>query len=404
MTALGDTPEHWPPPALPAVWFVYRMNPAISFWDTESVTNTIAHFPFTVAFAFTQDETNWMADVLLPECTDLESTQLIRIGGTKFEEQFWEEQGFALRQEAVAPAGETRDFTWIAGELAKRTGLLESYNAAINRGSTGVKLTGEGYDHSLDLDREHGVEEIWDAVCRAASAELTEGRDHDGLDWYREHGYRTVPFPRLHWYLYPRLVDQGLRFEIPYQERLLRVGRQLANRLHEKGIDWWDKQLAEYEGLPHWKDYPAIWEDALADNFNVDMNGYPFWLLTSRSMQYSWGANAASQIMKELAENIGTHGGVVINNRKAAELGIEEGQLVEVASPLSSTRGRAILRAGIRPDTLLMVGQFDHWATPFAKDLEQPSMNKLVPMLFDLTDATGSAADLVRVSIQAVSS
>ena len=27
-----------------------------------------------------------------------------------------------------------------------------------------------------------------------------------------------------------------------------------------------------------------------------------------------------------------------------------------------------MLCEGIRPDTLLMIGQFDHWATPFAKD------------------------------------
>jgi phenylacetyl-CoA:acceptor oxidoreductase len=46
-----------------------------------------------------------------------------------------------------------------------------------------------------------------------------------------------------------------------------------------------------------------------------------------------------------------------------------------------------------------MIGQFDHWATPFAKDLDLPSMNALVPMLLDLTDSTGSGADLVRVRI-----
>ncbi len=58
-----------------------------------------------------------------------------------------------------------------------------------------------------------------------------------------------------------------------------------------------------------------------------------------------------------------------------------------------------MLRQGIRPDTLLMLGQFDHWATPFARDLGVPSMNTLVPMSLDLTDATGSGADLVRVSL-----
>ena len=59
-----------------------------------------------------------------------------------------------------------------------------------------------------------------------------------------------------------------------------------------------------------------------------------------------------------------------------------------------------MLRQGIRPDTLLMIGQFDHWATPLAKDFKVPSMNALMPMLLELTDATGSSADLVKVSVR----
>ena len=67
-----------------------------------------------------------------------------------------------------------------------------------------------------------------------------------------------------------------------------------------------------------------------------------------------------------------------------------------------ATRGHVVLRQGIRPDTLLLVGQFDHWITPYAKDFDVPSMNALVPMLMDLTDATGSAADIVPVSIKRI--
>jgi phenylacetyl-CoA:acceptor oxidoreductase len=63
-----------------------------------------------------------------------------------------------------------------------------------------------------------------------------------------------------------------------------------------------------------------------------------------------------------------------------------------------------MLCEGIRPDTLLMIGQFDHWATPYAKDLGAPSMNALMPMLLDLTDATGSSADLVKVAIRSAGS
>ena len=91
-----------------------------------ALAETIARFPFMVSFAYTIDETNWMADVLLPEATDFESLQLIRLANTKFVEQFSEHEGFALRQPAVAPRGETRDFTWIVNELARRVGLLEA--------------------------------------------------------------------------------------------------------------------------------------------------------------------------------------------------------------------------------------------------------------------------------------
>jgi len=383
----------------PDVWLVYRTNPAISFWNTRAVSETMARFPFTVCFALTRDETNHMADVLLPDCTDLEGLQLLRIGGTKYIEQFWDYQGFALRDPAVPAQGEARDFTWIATELARRTGLLEAYNAAINKGAHGVKLAGANYDFSLDVTKAHDVEAIWDASCRAASAEVTDGAESDGLDWFRRHGFRVRPFSRLMWYLYPKLVESGLRFEQPYQERLLRIGKELERRLHEQGIHWWDKQLSEYEALPHWRDLGALWEDALARHFNVRIADYPFWLITSRSMQYSWGNNVGLQIIKEMADNVAGHGSVVMNREAAARLNIRDGDLVEVRSPLNRTEGRVVLCEGIRPDTLLMIGQFDHWVTPYAKDFHAPSMNSLVPMLLELTDATGSGADLVKVAV-----
>jgi phenylacetyl-CoA:acceptor oxidoreductase len=389
-----------PPASPPDVWFVYRTNPAISFWDTDAVGAAMARFPFTVCFAYTRDETNHVADVLLPDCTDLEGLQLLRVGGTKYVEQFWDYQGFALRDPAVAPPrGEAKDFTWIATELARRTGLLAPYNAAINRGAAGVRLSGRNYDFSLEPTQAHDVETVWDAVCRAASAELTEGAESQGLDYYRAHGFRVKPFPRLQWYLYPKLASAGLRFEQPYQERLLRIGAELGRRLHEHGITWWDRQLEEYEALPHWRDLGGLWEDALARHFQVRIADYPFWLITARSMQYSWGGNVGIPLIREVAGNVAGHGSVVMNRAAAAELGIGDGELVEVRSPLNHTKGRVMLCEGIRPDTLLMIGQFDHWATPFAKDFTAPSMNALMPMLLDLTDATGSSADLIKVKI-----
>ncbi|VAV89855.1 Anaerobic dimethyl sulfoxide reductase chain A, molybdopterin-binding domain [hydrothermal vent metagenome] len=392
--------EHLPEPTQPDVWFVYRTNPAISFWDTRAIADVMATFPFTVCFAYTHDETNHMADILLPECTDLEGLQLIRIGGSKYIEQFWDYQGFALRDPATKPCGEARDFTWISTELARRTGLLEKYNAAINNGAVGVRLNGENYDFSLSREDVHDVEEIWDSVCKAASAEVTDGAESDGLEYFREHGFRVKKFSRQRWYLYPEMVAQELRFELPYQERLFRVGQQLGARLHEQGITWWDRQLKEYEPMPRWHDIPGQWEEALSSHFKINIDDYPFWLITARSMQYSWGGNAGLQMINEVAKNIAGHTGMIMNPKAAQKLGLSEGDIAKVTSPLGETKGAVVLRHGIRPDTLLMLGQFDHWATPYAKDLHVPSMNELTPMILELTDATGSGADLVKVFIE----
>ena len=92
-------PKSWPRHDPPDIWMCYRTNPSISSWNAPEVSNQLADFPFIVAFAYTMDETNHFADVLLPESTDLESTQLIRIGGTKFQENFWHHEGWTIRRQ-----------------------------------------------------------------------------------------------------------------------------------------------------------------------------------------------------------------------------------------------------------------------------------------------------------------
>jgi phenylacetyl-CoA:acceptor oxidoreductase len=199
------------------------------------------------------------------------------------------------------------------------------------------------------------------------------------------------------------MVEQGLRFEMPYQERLQRIGKELEARLHEHGVDWWDAQITEYQALPPWKDFPGLWEQDATKN-GEKIEDFPFWLVTSRSMQYSWGSNVGIQLMREVAANVKGHAGVVINTKTAQGMGIADGDLVEIRSNIRATKGRAVLRQGIRPDTALVIGQFDHWVTPVAKDFEMPSLNTVVPMNMALTDATGSGADLVRVGIRKLAS
>ncbi|HYB49622.1 MAG TPA: molybdopterin-dependent oxidoreductase [Burkholderiaceae bacterium] len=399
-----ERPSDWnmPVPTFPELWIVYRSNPAISFWETGKLAKIVASFPFMVCFAYTVDETNYMADLLLPEATDLESTQLIRMGGTKYMEQFWDYKGVVLRQSAVRPQGEARDFTWISTELAKRTQLSEGYIEAINRGVSGAApLKGEGYDFRLDPRNPPEPDRIWDAACRAASFALSGGKETHDLEWFKEHGFYAIPMSRLEWYLTPTMERMGLRYELPYQERLLRIGRELKNRLHEKKMFWWDEQLAEYAALPEWNNDPERWRRNL-EHAGARREDFPFWLLATKSMQYHAGGNAGIELMHEVAQNLHGHTGVMIHAKTAERLGISEGDRVEIRSYIGATYGTAALVQGIRPDTLVVTGQFNHWATPFAKDLELPSLNAIAPMSLELTDATGSGADIVCVALRRV--
>ena len=205
-------------------------------------------------------------------------------------------------------------------ELAARVGLLDRYLEAIDRGSgTTVPLKGPAWDYSFATsgpaaasaiprsepaspgrDERGGVwgamsgpptsEQIWDRVCRAATRSLTGGAVEHDLDWFRRHGAFFVPFPQTRYYLHTAMVAKGLRYELPYQERIKRVGAELGARLRERGITWWDAQLDEYQPLPSWKDFPAIWRGTVSAAGRSQAE-YPLWLLTSGWMQYSWGSN-----------------------------------------------------------------------------------------------------------------
>jgi phenylacetyl-CoA:acceptor oxidoreductase len=396
---MGDSPPNWPEPTAPEVWIVGRSNPAISCWESDLVTKKLTVFPFVAAFAYTQDETNWFADLLLPDATDLEAYQLFRVGATKYIESYWDYQGVALRQPVVSPPYNTMDLTDIGSELAERLGILHQYNEALNRGvALGVPLRTPHYDKSLDPTRKHDSAEIWDRACRAATISLSGGQVEHDLEWFREHGAFLIPFSRLQWYLHPVMVNAGLRYELPYQERLKRIGGELANRLHEHGIHWWDTQLEEYQALPPWKDFPEIWA-GIARRYGKNPDDYRFWLLTSRSMQYSWGSQVSLPLLADVARHVRGHFGVMLNQKTAARLGIRDGDDIWIESPIGREKGRAILRAGVRPDVAVALQQFGHWATPVAEDLGMPNLNSLAPMDLSLTDATGSGSDLVRVKV-----
>ena len=50
-------------------------------------------------------------------------------------------------------------------------------------------------------------------------------------------------------------------------------------------------------------------------------------------MQYAWGGNVGMQMIKEVADNIAGHRGVIVNTQAATRLGIADGDAIEIATP-----------------------------------------------------------------------
>ncbi|MEW5815403.1 MAG: molybdopterin dinucleotide binding domain-containing protein, partial [Spirochaetota bacterium] len=359
----------------------------------------LSRFPFLVAMGYTHDESNHFADLILPDHTDLEGLQLLRVGPSVHSESLWNAYGFALRQPAVEPIVNSIDMTDLATELALRVGMLSEYNRAINAGVLfGVRLTDKKYNYELDPDKKYSKEEIWDRLCKAATMVLSEGKDEFGLNWFRENGYYTVPYPYIRYFLHPVMVRWGLRYEIPYQENIMRIGKELGNRLGEHNIHWWDHQLKEYEALPTCEDFSEVY-DNLCKKAGKNSQDYKFWLVNTRSMQYAWGSNAAIPMMAEAAKNVPGFKGALLNSSAAARMGIRENDTITISSIYASVKARAILREGVRPDTVVFTGQFGHWKTPFARELGIPNLNSLINIEPAAMDSGGSLADIVKVKI-----
>ncbi len=390
---LSHPPENWPRPSFPDIWFIYHANPMVSQSDPKLVEQVIERIPFLVCFAYVMDETNQFADILLPENTDLESLGITLVGSNKTTAGIYGEyMGWHLRQPVVKPTFNTMDITDIFSGLAEKLGILPEYNSAINSGKgSGIVLDGTNYE--LEARKKYSVEEIVDKQCRA----VTKGKH--GLKWFRQNGAVFKPYPRLKgWYHHIQMVEGGLRWELPYGERLKRIGEELKTRLHSVGIHWWDLQTESFRSMPDWIDFTAIYNEA-DSRCSKETQEYPFWLICYRTMLFSWAANADSPWMLEAGEKVPGIGKIAMNYQRAKDLDIAENDEVWVESTQGKIKCKVHLQKGIHPDVLAVAGQFGHYVMANIKDKQWPSMNSLLSISEELTDETGGEADRVKVSL-----
>ncbi len=358
---LARPPKNFPMPPPPEAFIRCRTNPLLSIAEPTHIAAVLTRIPFILSISYVHDETTELADIVLPDHTEMERYELIPTMRAPGVARRYKQ--IALRQPVVEPLQNTRDISDILTGLAERMGMLPDYDRAINQ------LMGLVEPFKLEEGRRYDWIEIVDRQCKSLSG---GARD---LEWFKEHSAIVTPLKMEDIYgVHSEMKRRNLRYPIPYIEPVKKKGEELREKLAEVGVDWWD--TSAYTALPTY--IPTVLDQLPGE--------YEFFVVTSRLAQFTLGKNIELPWLLELAEFTGNQPEIVMNSRAASRRGIKTGDMVWVESPAGKLKGRVRTREGIRPDTLLIAGQFGAWAMPVASRQGFTNESALVPIDYKWTD------------------
>jgi anaerobic selenocysteine-containing dehydrogenase len=293
---------------------------------------------YNVVIDIVMSETAWLADIVLPDLTYLETWAL---SPTRFTPT---RKHVAIRQPVTNVYNLPHDGYSIIWELAKRVGIRDEYIDNINK-KWGLK------NYKLERGRDYSVRETVERLWM----EKTRGKR---FDYALEHGFVGKKIAPKDTYL--KGVED--KFKGPDKPKMRFYADQLLDSFANV------KQAVEKHGITNID--LAAYEVALsplptkAHAFpvpHVEATDFPFYLITYKRMYRNQSANTApNPILNALGET--DDNWVVINRSAARRLGIEDRALVVVETRIGTVTGMARLSEGIRPDTVAVSYHYGQWS------------------------------------------
>jgi anaerobic selenocysteine-containing dehydrogenase len=144
---------------------------------------------------------------------------------------------------------------------------------------------------------------------------------------------------------------------------------------------------------------PIVWADPV---FDGEVSQYPYHFLPYASQAFYDGSLAHLPWLQEMPDPMTTSmwcSPVEINEKKARELGIEQGDLIEITSTQGSVRAPAFLNPGLAPDAIAMaVGQGHTNFTRYASNRGVNPISILAPSTVAGTDQLAWSATRVKIA------
>ncbi len=298
-------------------WIHARGNPMKTAGNPTQTAEILKRISFQLSFVQQLDETSQFADLILPDAHYLE--RLVAFARNPFD-SFHDspapgdsESTFGIQQPTVSAPGGAKSWVEVIWDIAHLVGLKGDFYSALN---SGLGLDGQ---HRLKREEEYTYKDFIDVWMRSWSGE------NRGLDYYSESGYAVAHGGRGIQHDYPRVFHRG---RIPlYIEHWLTAGESVRDVLAETGMQWGD--LSDYEPLVNYR--PCWASEEGGKEFPLYLVSPKVGFLTlSNSIMKNPHLQGIAWANGEIF-NLGVH------PNTAANLGLEEGDIVEVEAPNGKT-------------------------------------------------------------------
>ena len=365
-------------PYRPEVLINLGANSLLAVANQETVGEALASYKFMVSIDIFMTETSSFADIVLPDCSYLQSIDarpnfpfIFSLPGG-LGEWCW-----PVRQKVLPPDGEQRPFAQILVDLADRAGFRPEFNAAFNKS---LNLDGP---FRLESERKYSYADICDAELKS-----TFGAER-GMEWFAKNG--VIKWPKKPEEVYWRhFVD--VRVPI-YWEFLTTLGEKTA-------------AIAEPRGVPIPREFYQPLPDFLpCPSHRCQAPGFDFYAFYYRDPLHTNSYTLENPWLDEAAQLDPHSYSVTINAAAATKKGFADGQMVWIETDTGrKVKGRLKLSQTVHPEGLGIAACAGHWSKGMPVAMGKGvSFNDLLEIDWEHCSPVNLNLDLcVRVKLSAV--
>ena len=293
---------------------------------------------YSVVIDIVLSEQAWLADIVLPDLTYLESWHY---APTRYTVR---EKHYAIRQPVTNVYDIPHDGYSMIWEFAKRLGIRDEYIAQVN---SKWSLSSTALETGVDTSAKDAVEKIW-----------IKNTSHD-FDYAIEHGFYGKKLSTYD--AYKKGVESKFKgTDKPkmhfYCDELVSSYNKVVEVVNDNNITNIDLEKYEeaYTALPQKEHaFPTPHKEA---------DGYDYYMITFKSMYRNQSGNTAlNPILNEVVRD-NVRNSVWLNPDAATAIGVRNGENVKVESRVGSIVAKANVTEGIRSDTVGMSYHYGQWS------------------------------------------